>query len=315
MAITSNRCWNERLNSHRWGWRLTSCRSTSIGRRDDLFHLPLDLLAEFLDTLLSRHFVIRNDYGLYEYTVYVYHDCILRPRKSEMAKVVLFGLRDFASLAHFYLKYDSPHEVAAFTVDREFVPANPTFEGLSRRCLSTIWKVAFHRTRTLPSLRFRTKAMNRPRQDVYERFKQKGYRLISYISSRATCFPGTSIGDNCFILEDNTIQPFVRIGNNVVLWSGNHIGHHSTIGDHAFFTSHVVLSGHCVVEEACFFGVNATVRDGLQIFGRGLWSEWAPSSAGIPIRGRSSKALRANRREQPASTSTSHAALVPPDES
>jgi hypothetical protein len=42
--------------------------------RDDLFHLPLDLLAEFLTHNLSRHFVIRNDYGLYEYTVYVYHD-------------------------------------------------------------------------------------------------------------------------------------------------------------------------------------------------------------------------------------------------
>jgi hypothetical protein len=42
--------------------------------RDDLFHLPLDLLAEFLTRSVSRHYVIRNDYGLYEYTVYVYHD-------------------------------------------------------------------------------------------------------------------------------------------------------------------------------------------------------------------------------------------------
>jgi SAM-dependent methyltransferase len=40
--------------------------------RDDLFHLPLDLLAEFLTKQLSRHYVIRNDYGLYEYTVYLF---------------------------------------------------------------------------------------------------------------------------------------------------------------------------------------------------------------------------------------------------
>jgi len=40
--------------------------------RDDLFHLPLDLLADFLTKNLSRNFIIRNDYGLYEYTVYVY---------------------------------------------------------------------------------------------------------------------------------------------------------------------------------------------------------------------------------------------------
>lgn len=40
--------------------------------RDDLFHLPLDTLADFVTGELSRNFVIRNDYGLYEYTTYVY---------------------------------------------------------------------------------------------------------------------------------------------------------------------------------------------------------------------------------------------------
>jgi SAM-dependent methyltransferase len=41
--------------------------------RDDLFHLPFDTLASFLEKSLSRHFIIRHDYGLFEYTVYVYH--------------------------------------------------------------------------------------------------------------------------------------------------------------------------------------------------------------------------------------------------
>jgi hypothetical protein len=40
--------------------------------RDDLFHLPLDDLTQFLAQSLSRSFIIRNDYGLYEYTVYLY---------------------------------------------------------------------------------------------------------------------------------------------------------------------------------------------------------------------------------------------------
>lgn len=181
-----------------------------------------------------------------------------------MANVVLFGLRDFASLAHFYLKHDSPHEVVAFTVDREFAPAEPTFEGLPVVPFDEL-ENRYPPTAFAGFAPLSHQGMNRVRQRVYERFKQKGYRLISYVSSRATCFPGTPIGDNCFLLEDNTIQPFVTIGNNVVLWSGNHIGHHSTIADHVFFTSHVVLSGHCTVEESCFFGVNATVRDGLHI--------------------------------------------------
>ena len=107
--------------------------------------------------------------------------------------------------------------------------------------------------------------MNRLRESIYRQIKAKGYEMISYVSSKATVFPGGPIGDNCFILEDNTIQPFVSIGNNVVLWSGNHIGHHSVIKDHVSFTSHVVLSGHCVVEPFAFFGVNATVRDRVRI--------------------------------------------------
>ena len=40
--------------------------------RDDLFHVPTDLLIDFMTRKLSRNFVIRNDYGLYEYTVYLY---------------------------------------------------------------------------------------------------------------------------------------------------------------------------------------------------------------------------------------------------
>lgn len=42
--------------------------------RDDLFHVPFDTMAAFVHTTLSRSFVFRQDYGAYEYTVYVYRD-------------------------------------------------------------------------------------------------------------------------------------------------------------------------------------------------------------------------------------------------
>jgi SAM-dependent methyltransferase len=40
--------------------------------RQDLFHMPMDVLADFVSAQLSRHFTIRADYGLYEYTMYLY---------------------------------------------------------------------------------------------------------------------------------------------------------------------------------------------------------------------------------------------------
>ena len=41
-------------------------------QRDDLFHVPFDLMAQLMASCASRKFVFRQDYGLYEYTVYVY---------------------------------------------------------------------------------------------------------------------------------------------------------------------------------------------------------------------------------------------------
>jgi sugar O-acyltransferase (sialic acid O-acetyltransferase NeuD family) len=181
-----------------------------------------------------------------------------------MAKVIIFGLQDFAQLASFYLRHDSEHEVVAFTVNKEYLPENREFDGkpvVAFEDVERVYPPAQHKMFAPLSHR----KMNRLRESVYLRIKEKGYSLISYVSSKATVFPDAPIGDNCFILEDNTIQPFTSIGNNVVLWSGNHIGHHNVIKDHVLFTSHVVLSGHCVVEPYSFFGVNATIRDGLKI--------------------------------------------------
>lgn len=175
-----------------------------------------------------------------------------------MSKIVIFGNTLTAELALYYLQNDSEHEVVAFTVEEEFIEEQQ-FHGLPLVPFETVEKA-------YPPSEFKffapltEKNMNQVRARVYEQGLEKGYSYISYISSHATVLTD-KIGENCFILEDNTIQPYVTIGNNCVLWSGNHIGHHGIIGDHVFFTSHVVLSGRCEVGDYCFFGVNATIRD------------------------------------------------------
>ena len=181
-----------------------------------------------------------------------------------MAKIIIFGMKDFTTLAHYYLDHDSKHEVVAFCVSKEYLPLEMCFEGLPVIAYENI-QSEYPQSEFSFFAPLSHRNMNRARESIYLDIANKGYRFISYVSSRATVFPGTPIGGNCFILEDNTIQPFTAIGNNVILWSGNHIGHHSVIKDHVLFTSHVVLSGHCVVEPYCFFGVNASVRDGLHI--------------------------------------------------
>lgn len=175
-----------------------------------------------------------------------------------MAKVVIFGIADTAELAWYYLTKDSEHEVVAFTLTAEYLETN-SFKGLPVVEFEQIKEIyppdEFHLFVPMTA-----RKMNKLRENIYNLGKEMGYSYVSYVSSRATTFDN-EIGENCFILEDNTIQPFTKIGNNVVLWSGNHIGHHGVIEDHVFFTSHVVMSGHCIIGSHSFFGVNATIRD------------------------------------------------------
>ena len=70
---------------------------------------------------------------------------------------------------------------------------------------------------------------------------------------------------NCFILENNTLQPFSKVGNNVVMWSGNHLGHRSVIQDNCFITSHVVIAGFCVIGKNSYLGVNSAIADEIKI--------------------------------------------------
>lgn len=107
--------------------------------------------------------------------------------------------------------------------------------------------------------------LNKTRAEKYYESKAKGYKLISYVNSKSVLWGDTKIGDNCFILENQTIQPFVEIGNNVIIWSGNHICHHSVIGNHCFIASNVVISGNVKIEEYCFLGANANIINGITI--------------------------------------------------
>jgi len=180
-----------------------------------------------------------------------------------VANIVIFGTGDIARLAHFYFSTDSDHTVIAFTVDAAYLGGN-TFLDLPVVAFDQV------RSRYPPSdhkmfVAMSYAKMNQVRASKYAEAKALGYELVSYVSSRCSFLSQYPHGDNCFILEDNTVQPFVRIGSDVTLWSGNHIGHDSSIGDHCFISSHVVVSGHVDIGSHCFVGVNATVRNDIRI--------------------------------------------------
>lgn len=181
-------------------------------------------------------------------------------------QLVIFGSGDIAQLAHFYFGTDSDHEVVAFTVDGAYL-ADKNFCQLPVVPFEEV-AVDYPPDRYEFFVALSYSKLNAVRKEKYLTAKAMGYRMASFISSRATVLNDRRIGENCFIFEDNTIQPFAIIGNNVTVWSGNHIGHHATIKDHCFISSHVVVSGGVEIGEQCFIGVNATLRDHIKVGNR-----------------------------------------------
>lgn len=177
--------------------------------------------------------------------------------------IIIFGMGDAAQVAHYLFTTDAKWEVAGFTVDAAYL-TETTFEGIP---VVPFEEVEKHFPPAQYDMFVATgyNKMNKIREEKYHAAKAMGYTLRTYISSHCTYLSQFPPGDNCFIFENNTIQPFVKLGSNIVLWSGNHIGHHSIIEDHNFLTSHVVVSGRCHIEPNCFIGVNASLRDAIRI--------------------------------------------------
>jgi sugar O-acyltransferase (sialic acid O-acetyltransferase NeuD family) len=174
-----------------------------------------------------------------------------------MSKVIIFGAGKIADEAYFYFTNDSPHEIVAFTVDRAYLIAKENhglpvipFEEIQEKYPPVDHKMF---------VAVGYQDLNRFRAQKYAEAKAKNYELVSYISSRAANLGNVKVGDNCFVLEFATIQPCASVGNDVFIWSGNHIGHHATIGDHCYIAGNAVISGNTVIGPNCFVGVSATI--------------------------------------------------------
>jgi sugar O-acyltransferase (sialic acid O-acetyltransferase NeuD family) len=178
-------------------------------------------------------------------------------------KLILIGDSAFAEVAFEYFQHDSPYEVVAFAVERAYMTKPELFgrpvvavEDLPAKYTPS--EHSFYAALVYSQL-------NRLRARLYRRAKELGYAPASYVSPRAFVWRNVTLGEHCFIFENNVLQAYVTVGDDVVLWSGNHIGHHSKIGDHCFVSSHVVVSGFCDVGPSCFLGVNATVGNNVTL--------------------------------------------------
>jgi sugar O-acyltransferase (sialic acid O-acetyltransferase NeuD family) len=178
-------------------------------------------------------------------------------------KLIIIGAGETARLAYEYFLRDSDLRVYAFSVNRAYIEDN-VFCGLPKVALEDL-ETIYPPDEYLAFVAIGSGHLNRDRASLFAQAKAKGFKCASYVSSRAFIWSDVKIGENCFILENNVVQSGSVIGNNVTLWSGNHVGHLAKISDHCFITSHVVISGCVAVGEYSFIGVNASIADNVCI--------------------------------------------------
>lgn len=180
--------------------------------------------------------------------------------------LVLFGLGRGAEIATRYFHNDSPHDVVAYTVDDQFA---------DREAFLDRPVVPFSRVeREIPPdeaalfVALGYQGLNTLRAERCAAGREKGFELASYVSSRIAAPEPPQIGDNCLILDGNVFDHDVKIGNNVVMWSANHVGDFGVIEDDVWISSGVVFSGSVIVGTASFVGVNATLASNVRIGAR-----------------------------------------------
>jgi sugar O-acyltransferase (sialic acid O-acetyltransferase NeuD family) len=188
--------------------------------------------------------------------------------RSKSRKLIIIGDSAFAEIACEYFTQDTDYEVVAFAVEAAYLKRNTLFdrpvvpfEELAQRFSpQSHWVfVAIVYTQ-----------LNRLRSRLLGAAMQAGFAPASYVSPQAFVWSNVKLGEHCFIFEHNVVQPFVTVGHNVILWSGNHIGHHSRIDDNVFVSSHVVVSGFCTIGANSFLGVNAAIANNVTI-GKDCW--------------------------------------------
>jgi sugar O-acyltransferase (sialic acid O-acetyltransferase NeuD family) len=187
----------------------------------------------------------------------------LLPESGRRQRIVIFGTGTGADLARRCFESDTPHEIVAYVVDREHLSAG-NFRGCPVVAIDEL-------ARTLPPSDVVAFAplgsgrMNGLRSEKYKLLKSMGYGFATYVHSSNRLAGRCIVGENCLILENQSVNFDTVIGDNVVIWSGCQIGDRSRIGNNVFMASHVVINGDVQIGENAYLGSNCNISNGVRV--------------------------------------------------
>lgn len=178
-------------------------------------------------------------------------------------KLIIFGVGKIAEVIYYYASKESGYEVVAFCVDAAYKDRE-TYNNLPVYLFDGIEKT-FSPSQFDMFIAVGYHDLNRLRQQKCTEAIEKGYQLASIISPLCHVPENVTFGWNCFVMPPAIIHPFVQIRNNVFVWSGAMVAHHSVIEDNCWLTSCCNISGNVSLGSNTFIAVNATIGHSINI--------------------------------------------------
>lgn len=103
------------------------------------------------------------------------------------------------------------------------------------------------------------------RQSVFQRLNVPLNRYQTLIHPLAYVSKSAKIGLGCIIYPNVTIGPSVDLGSQVLVLFGANISHDTKIGDFTIVAGGVQISGFCNIDENCYFGTGASLRERVRV--------------------------------------------------
>lgn len=177
--------------------------------------------------------------------------------------LIIFGTGKITEVIYYYAKEECGLNVVAFCVDEKY-KKNESFNGLPVVSFEEVEKKFSPDTHDM-FIAIGYHDLNRLREARCKEAISKGYNLINIISPLANLPKNVQLGWNCFIMPPGFIHPCVVLKNNVFVFNGAMVGHHSVIEDNCWLTSSCNISGNVHIGSNTFMAVNATVGHSVTI--------------------------------------------------
>lgn len=184
----------------------------------------------------------------------------------ERKQILIFGVGRGADTARRYIQSDTQYDIVGYVVDPQYLNA-PVFHDRPVVTIDDATR-AFPQEKVCAFVPMGAARMSAQRTEKYQLLKSLGYRFISYVHSSNAGAQHTEIGENCFILENQSLNFDAAIGDNVVMWSGCQIGDRSRVGNNVYTGAHVVINGDVEIGEGSYLGSNCTISHGVHIGAR-----------------------------------------------